>query len=276
VGSVLPSDDGSVRTAPPQPSRGPRPPIITIEEVTNRGTGPAVSSRPASPEVVLNVVPSKWRFDETKNAEGVFQSRGPAEQTTLQDMQPSSKETKYKPYDQDTTIFRSRFFPARIPSPDLPPPSPLRVPDMNESLQELPAEQPMIHTGFVVSPYDGPHRDASRPFEVAKDDPPYIAHGPLSDGCVSPEEHIIPDGATGGLIYEQNHGLTVAHFIDDQLGPEYSLNTHADDLLDTYGDEDPFLDARPFQELVEGRDLRQGICGPMLQRDDEYCDLIED
>jgi len=188
-------------------------------------------------------VPSKWRFDDADDAGGSFQPQALAKQTTL----------------QDTTASRSRFFPARVPSQDLPLPSPPQVPDANEqSLQEFQEELSIVQAEFSASPSGDLHPEASypeapNPLEMAADDP-HIAHSPLSDGPIPLEEHTTNVRSMGDPILPANSGLTMAHFIDEHLGTEDDFDVPTMDCLDFCGD--PLLspNAQRLQEPVE----RQG------------------
>ena len=199
-------------------------------------------------------VPSKWRFDDADGAEGSFQPQVPAKQTTL----------------QDTTASRSRFFPARVPSPDPPLPSPPQVPDANElSLQEFQEELSIVQAEFSANASGGLHPEAPYPLETAANDP-HIAHYPLSDVIIPLEEHATNLRSMGDPILPANSGLTMAHFIDEHLGTEDDFDVPTIDCLDSCGD--PLLspNAQCLQELVGTYDLQEGGSAPGLHLGSQY------
>jgi hypothetical protein len=268
VGSVLPSDNESVRTAPLKPSPQPRRTTVTVEEVDHQGGDPAVPSRQSSPEAVVVTVPSKWRFDEAGDVEGRVELRSPAQHATLRNRRaPSKGESR----SQDTTTFRSRFFPTHVPSPAIPTPSPRHIPKTNEQpLLESTAERPIIQAEFASSIPREPHQEALYSFKPATDDPPYITYSPLFEELNSFEEHVVHGGAMDDPIH-QGPGLTVAHFIEERLELDDYVDVPTDDLLGFYGNVDILLDTRNLEEPVENHDARQDSPGPVHQRDGEYC-----
>lgn len=273
LGSVLPSDDESVRAAPPRPAREPRQLTITAEETVGQGTSPGVPSRQGSPEVIIEAIPSKWRFDEADDVEGRFQPQSPAKQTTLQDTKPS---LKGKHNCQDTTGFRSRFFPVHVPSPDLLLPSSPRTPDVNEqSPQEFREESSIVQAEFAASLSGDLHPVASYPLEMAAGDP-HIANNQLSDDPVPLEGHTTDYRTMGDRIYPANSGLTMAHFIDEHLRTEADFDVPTDDCLDFCGDPLTPLDARRLQEPVETHDSWQDSSAPEMQWDSHYCNSFND
>ncbi len=264
LGSVLPSDDESVQVAPLRPSREPRQPTITVEEVIDPGTNSRVPPRQSLPEVVIRVVPSQWGFDEADGVVGRFQPQVPAKQTTLQD---TKDPCKGDPHCQDTTAFRSPSSPVRVPSPDPLLPSPPRIPDANEqTLQVSREEQSILQTEFPASLAGDPHQEAY-PLETATGDP-RIARDSLSNVRALLEEHMTNDSAMGDPLHPANSGLTVAHFIDEYLGTEDDFDIPIDDYLDFRVDPLTSLDAQSPQET---HDVRQVSSAPALQWDGQYC-----
>ena len=263
---MLPSGDESVQTTPLPSSEDPRRSAATVEEVVYQGSSAAVPPEQASTKVVMKIVPSQWGFDKLNNVERgidlqLHAKKCGAKKPSLQDTRAHSKGESDT---QETPAFTSRFFPSGIQSPDPLPPLPLQTSDANEQpLQEIVGEPSMVQTEFAAALSD---RDASDDFEVLVARP-YVTYNPQQNPHASIEEHM-SHGSMDGLVYQQNPGLTVTHFIDEHLVPEYS-DVSMDRCLSFQADEDGYIGCR---ELMEKRNLRQECSDFVLQWDDEYCD----
>ena len=258
---MLRSGHESVQTTPQRPSEDPRRSAATVEEVAYQGSSAAVPLEQASPKMVMKIVSSQWRFNKPSDVERGFDLQLPTERPSLQGMRAHSKG---EPDTQETTAFTSRFYPSCIPSPDPLPPLPLQISDANEQpLRETVGEPSMMQTEFAAALSD---RGASDDFEPVAAGP-YIAYSPQQNPHASIAGHMA-HGSMDSLVYQQNPELTVMHFIDEHLGPEYS-DVSMGHCLSFQANEDGYIGRR---ELMEKHDSRQECSDFVLQWDDRYCD----
>ena len=268
--SILPSDDESVQAVPLQSLRESGRPAVIVEGV-DRGPSPAVPSERASPDIATKIAPTKWRFNELGDVEGQIEFQLCAERTPLQDTRALSKG---EPDTQEPVAFRSRFFPACVSPPDPLPPSPLQTPDASEQpLQWIVGESPMVYTESAVALPGELDREASYDFEAVAA-APYVAHSPLQDNHASIEDHMM-HGFMDDSILQRNQGLTVAHFIDEQLGLEGHLDVPMDSRLSFQASENGHLGSRHRPELIEKYDPRHDDPDLTLPWDGEYCESFD-